>query len=253
MSCSVVIIARNEEKNIAAAIESCQSFACEFIVVDDHSTDNTASIAKALGAKVFTRALNGDWGAQQTFGMQQATQPWLFLLDCDECCTPELAQEIQAIVQQKPTQAYWVKRLNHFKKRRVKYGPLSPDWVLRLLPKEGSYVDGYVHPKIVVQVPQTRLKHALLHYTYESWAQLEGKMAKYSTLAAKKYFDEGKQSAYAKDLILRPAVAFFKMYVLKRGFLDGALGWALAKNYANYTLAKYYKLYELNEQRRSSS
>ena len=60
---SVLILAKNEEKNIADCIKSV-SFADEIIVIDDYSSDNTAKISEQLGAKVVLHALNGDWGAQ---------------------------------------------------------------------------------------------------------------------------------------------------------------------------------------------
>lgn len=76
---SVLILAKNEERNIADCIKSC-NFAKEIIVIDDNSTDNTKNIALDLGAVVINRAMNGDWGGQQTFAIQQAKYDWIFLL-----------------------------------------------------------------------------------------------------------------------------------------------------------------------------
>ncbi|MCC9395617.1 glycosyltransferase family 2 protein, partial [Enterobacter hormaechei subsp. steigerwaltii] len=95
---SVLIVAKNEANHIRECIESCR-FDKEVIVIDDHSTDNTAEIAESLGAKVFRRHLNGDFGAQKTFAIEQAGGEWVFLIDADERCTPELSDEISKIVQ----------------------------------------------------------------------------------------------------------------------------------------------------------
>lgn len=95
---SVLIVAKNEANHIRECIESCR-FDKEVIVIDDHSTDNTAEIAEGLGAKVFQRHLNGDFGAQKTFAIEQAGGEWVFLIDADERCTPELSDEISKIVQ----------------------------------------------------------------------------------------------------------------------------------------------------------
>lgn len=245
MSCTVLIVAKNEENNIQDCIASCRPFADEIIVIDDFSSDRTPAIATSCGARVIQRALNGDWGSQQTFGIQQATKNWIFLIDADERCLPETAAEIAQIVQTTPDRAYKVRRLNHFRRRMIKHGSLSPDWVIRLLPREGTSVVGLVHQKIVFSCPLHQLKGSLLHFTYYSWAQLEGKMQKYARLAAMKYHEEGKKSHFVLDVTLRPLFSFFKMYVLKLGFLDGALGFALALNYADYTLSKYFQLHEL--------
>ena len=86
---SVLILARNEENNIKDCIESC-NFADEVIVIDDNSTDKTKEIAEQLGARVINRSMNGDWGGQQTFAIQQAKYEWIFFIDADERCSPEL-------------------------------------------------------------------------------------------------------------------------------------------------------------------
>ena len=65
---SVLILARNEERNIKECIESC-SFANDIVIIDDGSTDKTKEIAESLGARVIHRKMNGDWGAQQTFAI----------------------------------------------------------------------------------------------------------------------------------------------------------------------------------------
>lgn len=94
---SVVLLTHNEERNIYECLQSCD-FAEEIIVVDDDSTDQTVAIAESLGARVFHRSLNGDWGAQKTFGIQKAKCPWLFLIDADERVTPTLRASIRDVV-----------------------------------------------------------------------------------------------------------------------------------------------------------
>ena len=238
---SLLILAKNEERNIKECIESCP-FADEIIVIDDNSDDKTKEIAESLGAKVINRSMNGDWGGQQTFAIEQASCEWIFFIDADERCTPELSAEIKNTVAKGDKYGYWVRRINHFKHKVVKHGPLSPDWVCRLMPREGSYVEGFVHPKIVHQFKDKRLTKNMLHYTYETWEQYLRKMNQYSTLAAEKSRKEGKTCNFFFDIIFRPAFAFFKMYILKLGILDGMLGVILCLNYANYTLNKYVKL-----------
>ena len=238
---SVLILAKNEEVNMKECIESC-SFADEVIVIDDNSDDRTKEISESLGAKVINRSMNGDWGGQQTFAIEQATCDWIFFIDADERCTTALCEEIKAVVAKGDKYGYWVRRINHFKHKIVKHGPLSPDWVCRLMPREGSYVEGFVHPKIVHQHKDKKLTKDMLHYTYETWDQYLRKMNQYSTLAAEKSKKEGKSCNFLFDVMFRPAFAFFKMYVLKLGFLDGKLGYMLCANYANYTMNKYVKL-----------
>lgn len=246
MKCSLIVLTRNEARNIRRCLESCQSFVDEIVLVDDGSTDETLAIAEQFNARIFHRALNGDWGSQQNFAIEKARGDWLFFIDADEACTTALAQEIKTIVDENATGTYWVTRINHFKKQRMSHGALSPDRVARLVPREGSNVQGLVHQQICNPAPKRYLTQPMMHYTYETWAQYEAKMNKYSTIAAKKYFEEGKKSRFVFDIVMRPLFAFIKMYFLKRGFMDGVLGLAVSRQYANYTMAKYFKLYELN-------
>ncbi|WP_369832049.1 glycosyltransferase family 2 protein [Neisseria sp. N177_16] len=240
-----MILAKNEENNIQDCIESC-NFAQEVVVIDDFSTDKTVEIAEKCGAKVIQRAMNGDWGGQQTFAIEQAESEWIFFIDADERCTQELGQEIIQTVARGEEFGFWVKRINHFQRKIVKHGPLSPDWVCRLMPRQGSRVEGFVHPKIIHQFADRKLNAPMLHFTYETWEQYLRKMNQYSTLSAEKYKKEGREYHFLIDIVLRPLFAFVKMYILKRGFLDGVLGYILAKNYANYTMNKYVKLKYLN-------
>lgn len=241
---SVLILARNEKNNIVDCITSC-SFAKEVIVIDDNSTDETPQLAESLGARVINRAMNGDWGGQQTFAIQQAKCPWIFFIDADERCTPELAKEIETAVAKNEQVAYWVQRRNKFHFNEATHGVLRPDYVCRLMPARDSYVEGYVHPTIITPYPNKKLGGFMYHYTYDNWPQYFNKFNNYTTLAAEKYKKEGKSCSFLGDIVFRPFWAFIKMYVLQGGFQDGKMGWILSVNHYFYTMTKYVKLYYL--------
>lgn len=241
---SVLILARNEEANIRECIESC-TFAGEVIVIDDFSTDDTEKIAEACGARVIRRAMDGDWGGQQTFAVGQARCGWIFFIDADERCTPEAAEEIARTVEKGEKAAYWLRRQNRFRHNKAVHGVLRPDYVCRLMPTEGVRVEGYVHPAILHPYADKKLQHFLLHYTYDNWDQYFNKFNKYTKLSAEKYKDAGKPVGFWKDIVLRPIWAFIKVYIFDRGFLDGKMGWILSVNHYFYTMTKYVKLYTL--------
>ncbi len=247
---SVVLITKNEADNLEACLHSV-SWADEIVVLDSGSTDGTIEIARRFTDKVY---INADWqgfGPQRQRAQEKASGDWIFFIDADERVTPELAQEIKETVKADKNYGYWIKRINHFNYKLVNYGPLSPDYVCRLMPKEGSYVEGFVHPKIVHKFTDRKMKSNMIHYTYNNWEQYINKMNQYSSLAAEKNFKNGKTMNFILDIILRPLFAFFKMYILKKGFLDGKIGYMLSANYANYTMNKYIKLGYLQEKRKS--
>ena len=235
---SVLILAKNEENNIADCIKSC-SFAKEILVIDDNSTDNTKQIALDLGAVVINRAMNGDWGGQQTFAIKKAKYDWIFFIDADERCTPELAKDITEAVNKNEKIAYWIQRKNKFRHNKAEHGILRPDYVCRLMPTKDSYVEGFVHPAIITPYPNKKLNGHMYHHTYETWEQHINKINKYTTLAAEKYKEQGKSINFFVDVVLRPLWAFFKVYIINLGFLDGKIGWVFAVAHYYYTTMCY--------------
>lgn len=242
---SVVLLTRNEEGNLRDCLQSCD-FAKELIVVDDESSDRTVDIALEFGARVIRRSLAGNWGEQKTFAIQQASQPWLLLIDADERVSPQLRQSIfQAVYHKEAKHAYWIQRENHFVSGKVTHGCLRPDWVLRLIPKEGAHAVGKVHESVVSPFPQSKLKGRFIHYPYRSWDSYYKKIDVYSRLAADRYLEEGKNCRFVRDVVFRPMWAFFKVYFLNLGFLDGKLGFIFSMNHYFYTMAKYVRYYYL--------
>lgn len=247
---SVLILAKNEEKFIGACIESVKNFANEIIVIDDNSTDQTAKISESLGAKVVNHSLDGDWGKQQTFAIQQASHEWIFFIDADERATDKLSERIKNILAEDDRRyAYMTARLSYFWGQPLKHGGWFPDYVVRIIPTQGTYVTGFVHPKICHNYEEKKLPEDeyLVHYPYRDWNHYFNKLNFYTTLAAKKMKEAGKSATIA-DMILHPIWASFRMYFLKGGFLDGRIGFVLASFHYFYTMAKYVKLYYLDKE-----
>ena len=92
---SAFLITRNEEKIIGRAIASLD-WADEIIVVDGGSTDKTIELSKALGARVIE--VSGDQGRSlldcRNIALKSCQYPWVFFLDADEICSPELVSWI---------------------------------------------------------------------------------------------------------------------------------------------------------------
>lgn len=241
---TVIILAKNEEQNIKDCIKTVE-FADEVLVIDDFSSDATPDIARSMGARVIQHAMNGDWSQQRRFAITEVRSEWILFLDADERISPELGKEITAVVKNDDSKSYWIQRRNRFHHNEAMHGVLRPDYVLRLMPKEGIHVEGVVHETITSMYPGDRLTGPMYHYTYDNWHQYFNKFNNYTTLAAEKYRDAGKSCSFVKDILLRPYWAFFKVYVLDKGFLDGKLGFILSVNHYFYTMIKYVKFYYL--------
>lgn len=245
---SVLILARNEEKNIGDCIRSVQAAlsAREILVIDDNSTDDTAAIARNLGARVVQHALAGDWGGQQTFAIRAALCRWVYFIDADERMTVPLADEVRKAVEKDEPFAYRAARLNHFCGTVVRHGGWFPDYGIHLFLKEGSYVTGRVHPKIHTPYPMRDFPKAayMIHYTYLSWEQYLRKLNFYTTLGARKKFEAGARAGVV-DIFGHTLFGVVKKYIIERGFLDGRVGFLLAASHGMSVFMKYTKLYYL--------
>ena len=243
---AVIILTFNEEKNIADAIRSA-AFADEVLLIDSGSTDETLAIARALGARVVQHPMKG-FADQRNFALRETAADWVFYLDADERLTSAAGEVIRRLAEAPERAAYEICRHNIVFGKPMHYGAHRPDWSMRLFPRDGVRWDGVVHERAVVSVPIRRMTGEILHYTYDTWSTYLTKFNRYTTLAAEKLFAGGRRASVT-TLLLHPPFTFFKMYVLKLGFLDGFLGFAMSVMAALSVFMKYLKLAELPRQR----
>lgn len=244
---TVVILTKNEEKDIVAAIRNAQKLTDKVLIVDSGSTDKTVALAEDNDAKVVYRAWDNDFAAQRNFALEHIDTDWILYLDADERMNDELIANIAKTANSDKKAMYRLERRNSAFGRDFKYGVLGPDSVVRLFPATGVIWEGKVHERPVGKFNEKALGGYLKHYTYASFDEYLEKMNKYASIGAEDRKMRGKKCSVLKDLVFRPAFAFFKMYVLKAGFLEGWLGFVLCLNYANYTLNKYVKLKMMGE------
>ncbi len=243
MTLSVVMVTENEEGRIRDALESVKG-ADEIIVVDALSRDRTVEIAREYTPKVFSEEWKG-FSAQKDSAIQKAEGEWILLLDADERVTPELWDEITGVVMGKSGVAgYEIPRKSFFLGRWISHGGWWPDYTLRLFRRgTGRVSPRRVHERIVVDGPVGRLKSPLLHLTCQSISQFIGKADRYAGLSAREMAERGGRFSLAR-LFFSPPATFIRMYIIQRGFLDGAHGFVLAGLYSYYTFLKYARLWE---------
>lgn len=244
---TVVILTKNEEKDIVDAIKNAQKLTDKVLIVDSGSSDKTVALAEANYAKVIYRAWDNDFAAQRNFALQHVDTDWILYLDADERINDELVANIANAVASGKEAMFRLERRNSAFGRDFKYGVLGPDSVVRLFPSKCVKWEGKVHERPVGKFAEKTLGGYLKHYTYASFDEYQEKMNKYASIGAEDRRQRGKTCSILRDLVFRPAFAFFKMYVLKAGFLEGWMGFVLCLNYANYTLNKYVKLKMMGE------
>ncbi len=242
---SVLILAKNEEKNIAACIRSV-GFADEIIVIDSGSEDQTDTIAESLGARVIRHEMGVDgFAGQRNFALQQARMDWVLYLDADERILPLLAKEIKEHIGRQPGRAAALKRISVVMGQRMYYGVYRPDYVTRIFPRDKVSWKGIVHEAPESDLPVCRLHEAAEHICLTSWKQYFEKFTQYTGMMAKKMHQQGKKSGLFR-MYGHAMYAFFQMYIIKKGFLDGRLGLLLCVYHFFYTLTKYVRLFYLD-------
>jgi glycosyltransferase involved in cell wall biosynthesis len=216
----------------------------EIIVVDAFSTDKTADICREYTEKVYQKEWQG-YAKQKQTGIELATNKWVFILDADERFTEPLWKEIADIVSRNQEYSgYFVPRKNFFLGRWIRHGGWWPDYTLRLFLKDKAFMEERkVHEKVAVNGNAGYLRNHLEHYTYRTVSDYIRKMDIYSTLSAEEMRLKGNRSGVI-DMTLRPLSTFFKMFIIRAGFLDGIHGVVLAVLYSHYTFLKYLKLWE---------
>jgi glycosyltransferase involved in cell wall biosynthesis len=247
---SVIIIAKNEEKNIGDCLDSI-SWADEIILVDDHSDDNTDKIIKLKNyknkIKIFKKKMDKGFGDQKNFALKQATSDWVLSIDCDERVTQALADEIKSILKNAYFDAYYIERESYYCGYKIKFSGWRNDFVLRLFKKEkAEFSDRLVHEKVIDDNLETEiLKNKLIHKSFDTYEQVLKKINFYSTLSALE-MHKNKKTVNFSTILLKTFSSFFKTFVLKLGFLDGKAGFMLAISNAEGVYYKYLKLFFLN-------
>ena len=250
MKLSVIVITKNEAANIADCLKSV-AFADEFIVVDSGSTDGTVELARALGARV---EVTPDWpgfGPQKNRALDLATGDWVLSIDADERVTPELAREIQDTINAPNADTYEIARLSNFCGRDIRHSGWWPDYVLRLFKRGAArFNDAAVHERVVPAHGQPlQLKGYFQHYPYDNLDALITKVNRYSSDAAAMMYAKGRRTSVFGALG-HSFWTFVRIYLIRRGFLDGRHGLVLAVTAAAGSFFRYSKLMFLAEKKK---
>jgi len=248
---SAVIITYNEEQNIGRCLHSLKNVADEIIVVDSFSTDATEAICEAFEVTFIKNKFEGHV-QQKNWAVKQATNDYVLSLDADE----ELSKELEnSIIKLKKTnsiafEGYYMNRLTSFCGKWIKHS-WYPDKKLRLWNRhKGSWGGDNPHDQFFMNnnIPTGHLKGDLLHYSYHTISEYNIQIEKFSSISSETAYQKGKNTSQL-GIYIHALGKFFKKYILKRGFLDGWDGLYIAISSGYYTMLKYRKLYQLQNEK----
>ncbi len=255
MKISACVITLNEERNLGRCLRSIAPLVEEIVVVDSGSVDGTREIARKFGARVLAQEWLGYVG-QKNFALDHASEAWVLSIDADEEVSPELAAAIARVKAAATTapdldepgspNGYRVSRLVQYRGRWIRHGDWYPDRLVRLFRRaEARFAGGRVHEKLELPGAHPILPGHLHHFTYENAEDRARRSARYAALWAESAHEQGRRAA-AWTGPVRAAGRFARGFLLKGGFLDGAVGWEIAAGNAGEVRLKYELLRKRN-------
>jgi glycosyltransferase involved in cell wall biosynthesis len=236
-----VVLTKDEERHLPECLRSL-SWADECLVFDSLSTDRTVSIAREMGARVIEHPFV-NYPLQRQAALEAAGGDWVFFVDADERCTPELAAEIQEVVRNESPVGWWVPRKNIIVGRWIQHSGWYPDYQLRLMrPSRARYDPSReVHETVVLEGQEDHLQSELLHFNYESWGEFLSKQGRYARFDAMMLWRDGIR-ARPHNFVLQPLREFRRRYLTLDGYRDGMHGFILACLMGYYQVLVYAKL-----------
>ena len=271
---SVIVAARNEEKNLPRCLEALRCVG-EVYVIDSQSTDATAEIAQSYGAKLVQFHYPGGWPKKRQWAMENIPLAfdWVLLVDADEALTAALADEIRRAIQLPDHNGYYISLRMYFLGKVLRHGDAN-FWKLslfrrgkgryecRLKDQDSSMADMEIHEHVIVDGPTSRLKNPLIHHNVESLSRYIQKHDEYSNWESRVLLQSehsgqdsspiGAQARRRRWLKKRlyalpgsPVLLFFYRYFLRLGFLDGVPGLIYCSFQAIQMFHTKAKIYEL--------
>lgn len=238
---TVIILTKNEEKNIKACIESAELIARRIIVVDSGSTDQTVALAQISGAETVYHEWQGH-AAQFNWALDNcdiATE-WVFRLDADERISKALADEIKEKIGSQESDsvtAYEMRWQMYFMGKHLKHGGNHKTYVVRLFRFGKAYVENKsIDERFIVDGKVEKMDNDFIHYDYKGLDAWLSKHIWYSNLELQMYngqmdmtggneAQKKKRGFYYKlPMFFRARLYFWYRYYIQLGFLDGREG-----------------------------
>ncbi|MBL7717030.1 MAG: glycosyltransferase family 2 protein [Bdellovibrionales bacterium] len=255
---SAVLICRNEEKVIGRCLNSL-TWAQEILVVDGCSTDRTAEICLDKSAKWADRIkfLERRWTGfrdQRNYCLDQAKNDWIFVIDADEECTPELQSKILGFFKdggQPPSRYYKVKRVEYFLGKPIRHGIWNPSYQDRFFHRAGVRYVNDIHEYPKFPSPAQDLHEPILHWPDFNAEKFLDKMNRYTSIEARDRLKQGQKTNLIHILFAGPAMVY-KNYVYYGAYKDGIHGLIISVLEGISRAVRHIKMWQYSREKDSS-
>jgi len=245
-SLAAMLICKNEADRIEPCLESLMGWVDEIVILDSGSTDGTVDIAQRYSDKVWRTDWPG-FGRQRNRALSKIQSEWVLYIDADERATPELREEIDAVLARPdlPQTLFKIPWRTFLMGKPLRFGRFTAPQA-RLFLREGArFREAEVHESLVLARREVGLLRGKLeHHSWRDVPHMIHKHRLYAQLLGRQKFEAGKRTSWATPY-LRFAFDFLQQYVLRLSVLDGRRGWIVSSVLARYAYWKYASLYSL--------
>lgn len=242
---AVIVLTKNEEQHIGDCLDSL-AWVKRRVVFDSFSTDRTCDIAREHGAEVIQHPFS-DYASQRNAALDAIEAEWIFFVDADERCTPELASEIEFILNQASSlipppsslvTGYFVPRKNYLFGKLTRGAGYWPDYQMRLLKRGTARYERPASEIVSLDGQSGNLSNPLIHYNYESIQQFHQKQTFRIDFEATNLFKQGIRPKFYTPYS-QYIRHFWWRYKMLQGYQDGWHGLRLSMMLAYYFGYRY--------------
>jgi glycosyltransferase involved in cell wall biosynthesis len=247
------MVVLNEAANIRFSLGSLLPWCDEVIVVDQHSEDGTAAIAREMGATVLEQERTGFVEPARQYGVDHATADWIMILDGDEVVHPGLARHLRDLADRdEPVDAVFLPNVNIMLGRWVRYGKWWPGRKVRFFRRGGLELSGRIHAGIRPVRGARRLllparkDLAVWHFSYHSLTDMVEKANRYSSVEARQRAERRRRARTRprprpRAALVAAARRLWREYIRGGGYRDGIAGLAIGVTRAYYSFLETAK------------
>lgn len=252
-SISAVMITLNEELRLPYSIRSVLPWTDEVVVVDMHSTDRTAQIARELGARVYDHDRIEFFDGARALGVEKSGGEWILFIDADELVPRALSRNLVGIATSGAYDVVQIPRLNYLLGEPLLHSGWGPvqDRQPRFFRRGCVSVQEHLHAPMVIEPgarvinPKYAPEQALVHFGWIDFAHCIDKLNSYTSLEAHRAFQEGNSSSQRRAA-KEAWKEFFRRFIRAKGYRDGWRGFYLSCFAAMYRVTIQAKLQEFS-------
>lgn len=252
---SAVVMTMNSEAIVEGTLLSVKDWVDEIVVLDGVSSDRTVEICKKHGAKVFQNKWDRRaFSTERNLGTSHATMDWCLHIDPDERATPAFRDAVLKILAKgTPHAAFEFRKKNFFMGKWMKRGGWY-HYSLHFFRRGKGRYEGVIHESLKVDGTIGRIEAPVEHYPFTSFSQFVQRHNWYSQLEAREELQERGRLSEGElqyELRTKPIKRFWKFFLKKRAFLDGAHGFIFSVLYAWVHFINWAKYWELREKEKA--